>query len=284
MPREVTRFAPSPTGLLHLGHAYSAFDAVEAAGLAEGGRFLLRIEDIDQTRCRPEFTDAILEDLGWLGLQWEQPVRLQSEHLADYQAALSRLDAMGLIYPCVLSRKELTAAVGSNTGGLSAVTDTDLLLDVEVYAERLASGWPRALRLRMRKAIAQATATGPLTWTDVRHGTRTAQPENHGDVVLARKETPTSYHLSVTVDDALQGITLVTRGMDLFYSTDVHRLLQALLDLPTPQYRHHDLLIDADGTRLAKSHSSPSLRSLREAGVTPDDIRRRAQPSSRVRP
>jgi glutamyl-Q tRNA(Asp) synthetase len=275
MPREATRFAPSPTGLLHLGHAYSAFDAVEAAGLAEGGRFLLRIEDIDQTRCRPEFTSAILEDLEWLGLRWDQPVRLQSEHLADYQEALSKLDAMGLIYPCVLSRKELTAAIGANADDLSAVTDTDRLLDPEVYAERLATGRPRALRLRMREAMARAMADGPLIWNDVRHGTREAQPENHGDVVLARKETPTSYHLSVTVDDALQGITLVTRGMDLFGSTDVHRLLQVLLDLPTPRYRHHDLLVDTGGTRLAKSHRSPSLRSLREAGVTPEEVRRR---------
>ncbi|MCR9174542.1 MAG: tRNA glutamyl-Q(34) synthetase GluQRS [Alphaproteobacteria bacterium] len=269
MPGEVTRFAPSPTGLLHLGHAYSAFDAADAAA---GGRFLLRIEDIDRTRCKPEFAAAIEQDLAWLGLDWERPVRRQSEHLADYQTALSDLDAMGLLYPCVLSRKELAAAFGPDSDDLTVVTDTDRVLDPELYAERLASGQPRALRLRMARAIAR---TGPLTWTDDRHGVRTARPERHGDVVLARKETPTSYHLSVTVDDALQGITLVTRGMDLFESTDVHRLLQALLGLPTPRYRHHDLLVDGTGTRLAKSHNSPSLRSLRDGGATPEAIRRK---------
>ena len=269
MTGEVTRFAPSPTGLLHLGHAYSAFDAAAASG---SGRFLLRIEDIDTTRCRPEFTTAIEQDLAWLGLDWERPVRRQSEHLSDYQAALSKLDAMGLLYPCVLSRKELATACGSDGDDLAAVTDTDRLVDPEVYAERLASGQPKALRLRMDQAIKRA---GPLTWMDVRHGVQTARPERHGDVVLARKETPTSYHLSVTVDDAIQGITLVTRGMDLFESTDVHRLLQALLDLPTPRYRHHDLLVDATGTRLAKSNDSPSLRSLREGGATPADIKAR---------
>jgi glutamyl-Q tRNA(Asp) synthetase len=271
MPGEVTRFAPSPTGLLHLGHAYSAFDAAEAG---RDGRFLLRIEDIDATRCRPEFTTAIEEDLAWLGLEWETPVRRQSNHLDDYAAALSKLDAMGLLYPCVLSRKELAAAVGPENADLAAVTDTDRLLDPAVYAERLASGRPRALRLRMAQAIAQ---TGSLTWTDDHHGPQAARPERHGDVVLARKETPTSYHLSVTVDDALQGITLVTRGMDLFHSTDVHRLLQALLDLPTPRYRHHGLLVDPDGTRLAKSRASPSLRSLREAGRTPEEIRAKSE-------
>ena len=269
MPGEVTRFAPSPTGLLHLGHAYSAFDAADASG---GGRFLLRIEDIDRTRCRPEFATAIEQDLAWLGLDWERPVRRQSEHLSDYQAALSKLDAMGLLYPCVLSRKELAAAFGPDSDDLTVVTDTNRILDHGVYAERLASGQPSALRLRMAQALKR---TGPLTWTDDRHGVQTARPERQGDVVLARKETPTSYHLSVTVDDALQGITLVTRGMDLFASTDVHRLLQALLDLPTPRYRHHDLLVDASGTRLAKSHDSPSLRSLRDSGVTPEDVRSR---------
>lgn len=271
---ETTRFAPSPTGYLHLGHALSAFDAAEAAA---GGRFLLRIEDIDTTRCRPDFTAAIEEDLAWLGLDWERPVRRQSEHFAEYQAALDRLREMDLLYPCVLSRKELAAATAgleTTPDGAPRITDTDRILDPGLYRDRLASGAPSALRLRMAKAISVATErVGPLIWSDLRHGDRTANPEAHGDVVLARKETPTSYHLSVVLDDALQGITLVTRGMDLFEATDIHRLLQALLDLPVPRYRHHDLILGPDGKRLAKSHGSIAIRELRAQGLTPEDIR-----------
>lgn len=271
---ETTRFAPSPTGYLHLGHALSALDAIEAAA---GGRFLLRIEDIDTTRCRPEFTAAIEEDLAWLGLDWERPVRRQSEHFAEYQAALDRLREMDLLYPCVLSRKELaaaTAGTGTTPDGAPRITDTDRILDHGLYRERLAAGAPAALRLRMTKAISLATErAGPLVWRDLRHGDRTANPAAHGDVVLARKETPTSYHLSVVLDDALQGITLVTRGMDLFEATDIHRLLQALLDLPVPRYRHHDLILGPDGRRLAKSHGSIAIRELRAQGLTPQDIR-----------
>jgi glutamyl-Q tRNA(Asp) synthetase len=271
---QTTRFAPSPTGYLHLGHALSAFDAAEAAA---GGRFLLRIEDIDTTRCRPEFTAAIEEDLSWLGLEWELPVRRQSEHFAAYRAALDRLRAMDLLYPCVLSRKEL-AAVTTRTAsdGAACVTDTDRVLDPETYRERVASGAPTALRLRMARAIGIAAERGePLVWSDTRHGSRTANPAAHGDVILARKETPTSYHLSVVVDDALQGITLVTRGMDLFEATDIHRLLQALLALPVPHYRHHDLILGPDGKRLAKSHGSIAIRDLRAQGLTPMDIRKK---------
>lgn len=272
----VTRFAPSPTGLLHVGHAYSALLAHEVARAA-GGRFLLRIEDIDTGRCREEFVSAIEADLDWLGLGWERPVRRQSAHMDDYRAALDRLDAMGLLYPCFLSRKELDAALSAphhrpmmGPEG-PVVTDTDLLMPGPERAERLAAGEPYALRLRMAAAVER---TGPLTWVDETHGVQVADPAAFGDVVLARRDTPASYHLAVTLDDALQGVTLVVRGEDLFQATHVHRLLQALLDLPVPRYRHHRLLTDADGRRYAKRDRSLTLRSLRDAGRTPGDIRR----------
>jgi glutamyl-Q tRNA(Asp) synthetase len=274
MPRTVTRFAPSPSGLLHLGHAYSAIFA-ESEARARGGDFLLRVEDIDIGRCRPEYETAILEDLAWLGLEWAAPVRRQSDHLDDHRRALDRLDAMGLLYPCFLSRKELNQALSAPhlTPGMGpdgpAMTDTDLLMPEEERARRLNAGEAHVLRLRMAAAVSQA---GTLNWRDLDRGVQTAAPEIFGDVVLARKDVPTSYHLAVTVDDALQGITLVTRGEDLFQASHVHRLLQALLDLPTPDYRHHPLLVDRNGRRYAKRDKALTLRSLREAGRSPDDI------------
>jgi len=272
-PMPVTRFAPSPTGYLHLGHAYSALFAARAAN---GGRFILRIEDIDRTRCRPAFTAAILEDLAWLGLVWEQPARRQSEHMEDYAAALARLDTIGLIYPCFCTRAEIQreisgadAAPHGPEGAIYPGTCRDLASDI--VAERKASGLPFALRLRMDEAIGRA---GPLTWRDAETGVIAAAPETFGDVVLARKDTPASYHLAVTVDDALQGITLVTRGRDLFAATHIHRLLQALLGLPVPGYHHHRLLTGETGERLAKRDKAATLRSLREAGRSPEDVRK----------
>jgi len=266
----VTRFAPSPTGDLHLGHAYSALFAAEQAK-RDGGTFLLRIEDIDITRCRPEHEAANLEDLRWLGLSWPEPVRRQSEHFGFYQAALDRLEAMGLLYRCFLSRRELNDALSAPHGvPAEAPTDTDTLLSDTERQRRLDAGKPFALRLRMARAIER---TGPLTWTDRHRGEHQARPEIFGDVVLARRDIPTSYHLAVTLDDALQGITLVTRGEDLLDATHIHRLLQALLDLPTPDYLHHGLLRGEDGKRLAKREQSTAIRDLRAAGHSPGDVR-----------
>jgi glutamyl-Q tRNA(Asp) synthetase len=270
----VTRFAPSPTGYLHLGHAHSALTSWTAAQRA-GGRFLLRIEDIDAGRCRPEFTEAIFEDLAWLGLQWETPVRHQSEHTADYAAALAQLEARGVLYPCFCTRKDIAAeiaAAGQAPHGPEGplYPGTCRGLDMAQRAERIAHGQPYALRLDVARAAALA---GPLDWTDARAGRVTAQPELLGDVVLARKDAGTSYHLAVTVDDALQGVTLVTRGEDLFTATHVHRLLQALLDLPTPGYLHHALLRNEAGERLAKRDAAITLRALRDAGRTPAEVR-----------
>lgn len=263
-----TRFAPSPTGLLHLGHAYSAWVAATA-----GSRFLLRIEDIDPTRCKPAFTQAIFEDLAWLGLTWPQPVRVQSAHMADYQAALERLTAQGLIYPCFCTRADIQAAASAPHGPEGPIYGgTCKHLTADQVADHIAQGLPYALRLHTDKALA---LTGPLTWHDRHAGKQTATPQMFGDVVLARKETPTSYHLAVTVDDALQGVTLVTRGEDLFTATHIQRLLQALLGLPEPDYAHHPLICDpATGRRYAKRDKSITLQALRAAGKTPADIRR----------
>ncbi|HXR87385.1 MAG TPA: tRNA glutamyl-Q(34) synthetase GluQRS [Stellaceae bacterium] len=270
----VTRFAPSPTGYLHLGHAYSALYAWQAAR-ENVGKFLLRIEDIDTTRCKPEFTDAILEDLAWLGLDWDGAVRKQSEHFADYRAALDKLDAAGVIYPCFCTRAEIAAEI-ARAGGAPQGDEGPRYpgicrkLTTEERLSRIAAGADFALRLDVAKASAVA---GPLAWDEDEHGVVKAEPERLGDVVLARKDVPTSYHLAVTVDDALQGVTLVTRGADLFTATHIHRLLQALLDLPTPHYRHHKLLTDAQGKRFAKRDKALTLRSLREAGRTPVELR-----------
>ncbi|HXP96594.1 MAG TPA: tRNA glutamyl-Q(34) synthetase GluQRS, partial [Telmatospirillum sp.] len=240
-----TRFAPSPTGELHLGHAFSALFAAAAARRANG-RFLVRIEDIDTSRCREAFVAGIERDLAWLGLQWEQPVRRQSDHLDDYRAALARLDAMGLIYPCFCTRGEIAreiARAGEAPQGPDGLRYPGVCrgLAADAVAERKAAGMPFALRLDMAKAVAMA---GPLTWTDAAAGVVRAEPDLFGDVVLARKDAAASYHLAVTLDDALQGVSLVTRGMDLFASTHVHRLLQALLGLPIPHWHHHRLLTD----------------------------------------
>jgi glutamyl-Q tRNA(Asp) synthetase len=270
----VTRFAPSPTGYLHLGHAHAALTGWTAAQRA-GGRFLLRIEDIDAGRCRPEFTEAIFEDLAWLGLQWETPVRRQSEHTADYAAALAQLEARGVLYPCFCTRKDIAAeiaAAGQAPHGPEGplYPGTCRGLDMAQRAKRIARGQPYALRLDVARA---AVLAGPLDWTDAHSGRVAAQPELLGDVVLARKDAGTSYHLAVTVDDALQGVTLVTRGEDLFTATHVHRLLQALLDLPTPGYLHHGLLRNEAGERLAKRDAAIALRALRDAGRTPAEVR-----------
>jgi len=273
----VTRFAPSPTGYLHMGHAFSALFAYQAAVKA-GGRFLLRIEDIDQGRCRPEFEAAILEDLKWLGLTWEEPVRRQSDHFNDYAVALARLEDMGLLYPCFCSRKEIIESSHAPHGPEGPVyPGTCRALSNRERAERMDAGEAYALRLDMTGALKRIRA--PLLWQDRDMGrietTTEILRDSFGDIVLARKDVATSYHLSVTVDDALQGVTLVTRGQDLFQATHVHRLLQTLLDLPVPDYHHHKLLVDQNGRRLAKRHRDETLHSLRKAGLTADDVQAR---------
>lgn len=270
----VTRFAPSPTGRLHLGHAYSALVAWEAARRA-GGRFLLRIEDIDPTRCRPEHEQAIFDDLAWLGIDWDGPVRRQSEHLDDYRAALDRLRGEALVYPCFCTRRQIAdeiARAGQAPHGPDGprYPGTCRGLAATTAEARLAAGEPHAWRLDIARAL---VLTGPLAWTDLAQGEIAADPGVFGDVVIARKETPTSYHLAVTVDDALQGVTLVTRGADLFEATHIHRLLQALLGLPVPDYRHHRLIVDEEGVRLAKRAGAPTLAALRAAGHSPAAVR-----------
>jgi glutamyl-Q tRNA(Asp) synthetase len=285
MPPPVFRFAPSPNGYLHLGHALSALLNFESARQT-GGRLLLRIEDIDATRCRPEFEAAIVEDLAWLGIAWETPVRRQSEHLALYRGAVEKLAAPGLIYPSFESRAEIARLVmlreadgpwPRDPDGAPLYPGTAKALSADERAKLLQSGAPTALRLDMAAACARA---GELNWVEQGEGpngetgTVTAWPEGWGDVILARKETPTSYHLSVVIDDALQGVTDVVRGQDLFWSTSVHRLLQQLLALPQPVYRHHRLVLDAAGQKLSKSTSATALRELRAQGATAADIRR----------
>ncbi|MSO91811.1 MAG: tRNA glutamyl-Q(34) synthetase GluQRS [Rhodospirillales bacterium] len=278
----VTRFAPSPTGHLHLGHAYAALfahaRAAEARRSGANGRFILRIEDIDRGRCRPEFEAAILEDLAWLGLSWEEPVRRQAEHMDDYAKALSRLEAAGVIYPCFCTRKAIEAEIAAAShaphappGGAdgSFYPGTCRRLHADERARRVRAGERYALRLDIEQALA---TTGPVTWSDAVAGTVGADPRAFGDIVLARKDVMTSYHLAVTVDDHLQGVTLVTRGKDLLPSTDVHRVLQALLGLRTPSYHHHPLVTDASGKRFAKRDSSVTLRALRAAGRTPAEV------------
>ncbi|MGP9814489.1 tRNA glutamyl-Q(34) synthetase GluQRS [Rhodopseudomonas sp. NSM] len=285
MPPPVFRFAPSPNGYLHLGHAYSALLNADLAR-ASGGKLLLRIEDIDATRCRPEYEAAIYEDLSWLGIAWEPEVRRQSDHLALYRDAVDRLAARGLVYPAFDSRAEIARLVAAKDATAPWPRDPDgaplypgfgKQLDADERAQLMQSGAPYALRLDMDAAIALA---GDLAWHERGHGpdgetgTVAARPEAWGDVVIARKETPTSYHLSVVIDDALQGVTEVVRGADLFWSTSVHRLLQTLLDLRAPVYRHHSLLRDAEGRKLSKSTGATGLRELRAAGVGPQEVRR----------
>jgi len=275
----LTRFAPSPTGLLHVGHAYAALFAQKIAR-DHGGKMLLRIEDIDVGRCRPEFEEAIFEDLAWLGLSWDTPVRRQSEHMADYQAALDVLMDMGVLYPCFCTRKEILHEIETAQGAPHLTTHgpdgpiypgTCRKLSEDERIAKIKSGTPFALRLDMDLAM---DGTGALVWTDLDKGEVTATPEIFGDVVLARKDTPTSYHLSVTVDDHDQGIRIVTRGMDLFPATHIHRLLQALLKLDTPLYHHHNLILQPDGQRLAKRNKAETLQKLRECGCNPCDIGR----------
>jgi glutamyl-Q tRNA(Asp) synthetase len=270
---EVTRFAPSPTGWLHLGHAYAALFAQEKAA---GGRFLIRLEDIDGTRARPEYEGAIFEDLAWLGLEWEVPVRRQSDHFEDYRAALAKLEALGVLYPCFCTRREIQEEI-ARAGNAPQGPDGPLYpgtcrnRDASERAQRMAAGEQYALRLDVAKAA--RFVEGYLEWTDRGRGVFTAQPAVFGDVVLARKDTPASYHLAVVVDDALQGITLVTRGEDLLEATHLHRLLQALLGLPVPEWWHHRLITDENGKRLAKRDDARSLRSLRAAGWTAERVR-----------
>lgn len=277
----ITRFAPSPTGLLHLGHAHAALFAAKAAS-SSGGQFLVRIEDIDAGRCRAEFEDAISEDLSWLGLEWPHPVLRQSERMADYQEALDRLHARDLLYPCFCTRKDIAAEIHSSHGAphLAALGPDGPLypgtcrsVSLDERQHKMHSGAPFALRLDMDRAV---KAQGALTWHDRIEGDVQATPEIFGDVVLARKDIPTSYHLAVCVDDHIQGITLVTRGQDLFPATHVHRLLQALLGLNTPIYHHHGLLKGPDGQRLAKRDKAETIRALRKSGCSPADVRRLA--------
>jgi glutamyl-Q tRNA(Asp) synthetase len=276
--RPTTRFAPSPTGYLHLGHAYSALIAWRRAREA-GGRFLLRIEDIDPERCRPEFTHAILQDLAWLGLDWDGEVRVQSEHLAEYQAALDALVRRGLLYPCFCTRadiqREVAAAAHAPHGpdGAPRYPGTCRTLSADERASRVAAGVPHALRLDMGRAL--AAVPGPVTYEEEGEGTIVCDPAPFGDVVLARKDAPASYHLCVTHDDALQGVTLVARGLDLKPATHLHRLLQALMDWPAPVYAHHRLLTDSSGRRFAKRDRAATLRDLRTQGVSPAEVRAR---------
>ncbi len=255
----VSRFAPSPTGRLHLGHGYSALLAQDLAH-AQGGRFVLRIEDIDETRCRPEFVDGIFEDLKWLGLTWDGSVMVQSTRREAYQAALDQLIEMGLAYKCWCTRAEIAAAAGAPQG--------DQPLYPGTCRGRADPGDGRPFCWRLDCAAAQRLA-GPLIWQDVLAGRVVARPEVLGDVVIARKDAGTSYHIAVVVDDATQGVTDIVRGDDLFEATHIHRLLQALLDLPVPLYHHHGLILDMGGERLAKRRNSETLADLRAQGVDP---------------
>jgi glutamyl-Q tRNA(Asp) synthetase len=268
--RFITRFAPSPTGYLHRGHAFSALTAHEAAREA-GGRFLLRIEDIDASRCRPEYEAAMYEDLAWLGLGWEEPVRRQSDHLDDYRAALERLKDRGLLYRCFRTRKELADIQSAPHGLPEPFRGAPLHPNEE---ERwLEEGRPYAWRLSLDAARAAIGNWAGLTFVEEGKGVIRARPELAGDVVLARKDVGVAYHLAVVVDDALQEVTHVIRGEDLFEATHIQRLLQALLDLPTPPYRHHRLLLGPDGKRFAKRDKAETLRSLRERGVSAAELR-----------
>lgn len=285
MPSPVFRFAPSPNGYLHLGHAYSALLNFELARRTHG-RLLLRIEDIDAARCKPEFETAIYEDLSWLGITWETPVRRQSKYLANYREALERLSGQGLVYPCFDSRAEIAQLVVQQEKNAPWPRDPDgaplypgaaKLLSSAERTHLLKSDAPYALRLDMAAACAQV---GDLSWVEQGEGPAgetgavTARPQEWGDVILARKETPTSYHLSVVIDDALQGVTEVVRGQDLFWSTSVHRLLQQVLGLPQPCYRHHRLILNNTGQKLSKSSEATGLRELRARGTVPAEIRR----------
>lgn len=287
MTGPVFRFAPSPNGELHLGHAYSAL--LNARMAAEtGGRLLLRIEDIDVARCTPQFEEGIYRDLAWLGIEWEQPVRRQSDHFDDYAEALDRLVDAGLAYPSFMSRGEVRAIIAEaeaegrewprDPDGAPLFPETERRLSQRERDARMQAGEPYAWRLDTQAALAHVG--GPMFWEEQGHGPQgetgllRANPTAWGDVVIARKEVPTSYHLSVVVDDALQGVTHVVRGRDLFFATAMQRLLQELLGLPAPVYVHHDLVLGDDERKLSKSRRDTGLAALRAAGLTPDDIRR----------
>ncbi|KQS95144.1 MULTISPECIES: tRNA glutamyl-Q(34) synthetase GluQRS [unclassified Rhizobium] len=287
LPKQpVFRFAPSPNGLLHLGHALSAILNNDMAK-ARNGRFLLRIEDIDRTRCTPEYEAAIFQDLGWLGLDWETPVRRQSEHLDLYRQALQKLIDRDLVYPSFLTRSEIKARVAAfekdgniwprDPDGAPVYPGDERDLSPSERRDRLSSGKPHAWRLDMEKAVAQLA--DPLNWQesgagpDDETGAIVADPARWGDVVLSRSDAPSSYHLAVTLDDAEQGVTHVVRGRDLFHATSVHRLLQRLLDLPEPLYHHHRLIPGEDGRKLSKSNRDIGISAFRETGTTPADVR-----------
>jgi glutamyl-Q tRNA(Asp) synthetase len=276
----VTRFAPSPTGSLHLGHAFSALVAWRRAR-AGRGRFMLRLEDIDPGRCRPEFAAAILEDLAWLGLDWDGEVRVQSQHLAEYRTTLDELAARHLLYPCFCTRADIRREVSQSAAAPHAPDGAPLYpgtcrgMSRDARAARMAAGEPYALRLDMRRALAGVDRA--LCFKEEGEGVVACRPEQFGDVVLARKDAPASYHLCVTHDDALQGVTLVTRGVDLKPATHLHRLLQALMGWPEPAYAHHKLLTDAEGRRLAKRDRAASLRELRAGGMSPAEVRSLAE-------
>ncbi len=271
----VLRFAPSPNGLLHLGHAYSAL-CNERVAEELNGRLLLRIEDLDRTRCKPRYEAAIADDLAWLGLRFEAPARRQCEHAGDYAAALDALAAQDLVYPCFCSRAEVArASSGRDPDGAPLYSGACRALSASQAAARIERGEKRASRLDMGRAIDRVPAR--LFWREFGEGStpvaEAAEPERWGDIVLSGRDLAASYHLSVTVDDALQGVTDVVRGRDLIAATSVHRLLQELLDLPAPGYRHHRLVLDLDGTKLAKRRHSPSLAKFRACGVSPAAIR-----------
>ncbi|MEO8113064.1 MAG: tRNA glutamyl-Q(34) synthetase GluQRS [Phenylobacterium sp.] len=275
--RFVTRFAPSPTGYLHRGHAFSALTAHQAARSA-GGQFILRIEDIDQVRCRPQFEAAVAEDLAWLGLAWPRPVRRQSEHMADYRRVLGHLAEAGLVYRCFRTRREIAEDIeAAPHGAMEAWRGEPLAADEET--RRLAAGEPYAWRLSLTAAERALGGFDGLTFQEEGAGPNgeagviQIRPELGGDVVLARKDVGVAYHLAVVADDALQGVTHVIRGHDLFEAAHVHRLLQALLGFPVPTYRHHPLLTAPDGKRFAKRDRAETLRELRERGMTPEDLR-----------
>jgi glutamyl-Q tRNA(Asp) synthetase len=278
----VTRFAPSPTGYLHLGHAFAAITAFETARQA-GGRFLLRIEDIDTTRCRPEFERAIFQDLAWLRIEWDGPVLRQSSRFDAYRAALTRLDAMGLVYPCFCTRAEIATEISRAIEAPHGpegphYPGTCRALSTPQRAARIQSGTAYALRLDVQKA---AQSAGALSFEEHgsgphgEHGTITVDSLLFGDIVIARKDVPASYHLAVVVDDAFQEVTLVTRGNDLFAATHAQRLLQGLLALPAPAYAHHRLILDEHGKKFSKRDKAMTLRELRASGATPGDIRAR---------
>jgi len=271
----ITRFAPSPSGRLHLGHAYAAMVAYDAARFS-GGYFLVRMEDIDKNRCRPEFEDAIFEDLAWLGLKWAEPVMRQSDRMDNYADVIRELEALDIIYPCFCTRADIRAEIERSPAaphGPEGVIypGTCRHIPLQERLERVEGGEAHALRIDIDKALEIADPI--LTWNERDEGMSRAYPQRFGDVVLARKDTPTSYHLSVVVDDAAQGITLVTRGRDLFDATGIHRLLQSLLKYPVPRYYHHKLITDDRGKRLATRDAALSLETLRKNGSSPEYIR-----------